>query len=85
MNTLFYDLGRKVVDELITSPINSKSGIKLSLDKPLNNRICLNIFRPAVLRQYYGKDFANIDGKLNVILMAQEQVHHQLVWIQIIL
>ena len=59
-----YDLSRKVVDELITSPINSKSGIKLSLDKPLNNDICLNIFRPAVLRQYYGKDVANIDGKL---------------------
>ena len=64
MNTLLYDLSRKVVDELITSPINSKSGIKLSLDKPLNNDICLNIFRPAVLRQYYSKDVANIDGKL---------------------
>ena len=64
MNTLLYDISRKVVDELITSPINSKSGIKLSLDKPLNNEICLNIFRPAVLRQYYGKDVGNIDGKI---------------------
>ena len=64
MNTLLYDISRKVVDELITSPINSKSGIKLSLDKPLNNEIFLNIFRPAVLRQYYGKDVGNIDGKI---------------------
>ena len=64
MNTLLYDLSRRVVDELISSPINSKCGIKLSLDKPLNNDICLNIFRPAVLRQYYGKEVANIDGKV---------------------
>ena len=59
-----YHLSRKVVDELITSPLNSKYGIKVSLDKPLNNDICLNIFRPAVLRQYFGKEVANIDGKL---------------------
>ena len=44
--------------------MNSKYGIKVSLDKPLNNDICLNIFRPAVLRQYFGKEVANIDGKL---------------------
>ena len=63
VNTLLYELSRKVVDELLTSHINSNSGIKLSLDKPLNNDICLNIFRPAVLRQYYGKEVGNIDGK----------------------
>ena len=44
--------------------MNSKCGIKVSLDKPLNNDICLNIFRPAVLRQYFGKEVDNIDGKL---------------------
>ena len=64
VNTLLYDLSRKAVDEIISFPINSKCGIKLSLDKPLNSDICLNIFRPVVLRQYYGKEVANIDGKL---------------------
>ena len=63
-NTSLYDLSRKVADELISSPINSKCGIKLSLDKSLNNDICFNIFRPTVLRQYYGTEVANIDGNL---------------------
>ena len=57
-----YKLSRKVIDELISSPINSKSVIKLSLDKPLNNDIFSNILRPAVQRQYFGKDVINIDG-----------------------
>ena len=39
--------------------MNSKDRIKLSWDTPLHNQICLNILRPAVLRQYCG---ANIDG-----------------------
>ena len=55
-NTLLHDLSRKIIDELVRCPINSKHGIKLSLDKPLNNDIDLNILRPAVLRQYYGMD-----------------------------
>ena len=50
---LFYH-SRSIIDELICSKINSKYGIKLSLDKPLNNDMELNITRPAVLRQYYG-------------------------------
>ena len=53
-NTLLHDHSRKIIDEIIRSPINSKWGIKLSLEKPLNNDIQLNILRPAVLRQYYG-------------------------------
>ena len=49
---------RDIIRKLIYSPINSKDGIKLSWDTPLNNQRCLNILRPAVLRQYYG---ANVD------------------------
>ena len=63
-NTLLHDLSRTVIDKLIRSPINSKCGIKLSLDKPLNNDVDLNILRPAVLRQYFGKEIDNINGKL---------------------
>ena len=55
-NTLLYDYSRAIIDEIIRSPINSQCGIKLSLDKPLNNDIDLNILRPTVLRQYYGMD-----------------------------
>ena len=36
--------------------MNSVDGIKLSIDTPLNNGECLNIHRPAVLRQYFGKE-----------------------------
>ena len=60
-NTLLYDFSRAVIDELIRSPINSSSGIKLSLDKPLNNDLKLNLLRPAVLRQYYGADIGDDD------------------------
>ena len=48
---------------MIRSPINSDSGIKLSLDKPLNNDIDLNVLRPAVLRQYFGKEITKVNGK----------------------
>ena len=51
-----YDLSRRAIDTIISNPINSKHGIKLSVDKPLNNNECLNIHRPAVLRQYFGKE-----------------------------
>ena len=36
--------------------MNSTDGIKLSIDKPLHNSECLNTYRPAVLRQYFGKE-----------------------------
>ena len=62
-NTLLYDFSRAIIDEVICSPINSDSGIKLSLDKPLNNDVDLNVLRPAVLRQYFGKEIRNVDGK----------------------
>ena len=54
---------RHIVSNLIQSPINSKDGIKLSLDAPLNNPISLNIIRPAVLRQYFGN---NIDDNSTI-------------------
>ena len=48
---------------MVRSPINSPLGIKLSLDKPLNNDVSLNIFRPAVLRQYYGLEIGTYNNK----------------------
>ena len=49
---------RDIIRKIIYSSINSKDGIKLYRDAPLNNQRYLNILRPAVLRQYYG---ANLD------------------------
>ena len=50
-------MSRVIIDQVICAPINSKYGIKLSLDQPLNNSVDLNILRPAVLRQYFGKEY----------------------------
>ena len=47
---------RNVTHSLITMPINSKHGIKLSLDTPLDNTKNLNTIRPACLRQYFAND-----------------------------
>lgn len=47
---------RNVTHTLITMPINSKHGIKLSLDTPLNNTKNLNTIRPACLRQLFAND-----------------------------
>ena len=50
------DMARMVIDKMVCSPANSKDSIKLSLDKPLNNHTCLNMLRPGVLRQYFGRN-----------------------------
>lgn len=47
---------RNVTHSLITFLINSRHGIKLSLDIPFNNTKNLNTIRPAVLRKYFGED-----------------------------
>ena len=36
----------------------------MSLDKPLNNDVALNILRPAVLRQYFGTDIEVVGDKV---------------------
>ena len=36
----------------------------MSLDKPLNNNVALNILRPAVLRQYFGTDIEDQGDKV---------------------
>ena len=41
--------------DLICHEINSPKGIKLVVEKAMNNPPMLNLKRPAVIRQYYGK------------------------------
>ena len=45
---------RDIAIKIMYSLIDSKDGIKLSWDRPLNNQRCLNILRPVMIRKYYG-------------------------------
>ena len=60
--TLGY-MARIVVCRMLYSPVNSKDGIKLSLDTPLNNSPHLNILRPGVLHHYFGRNVTEYLGQ----------------------
>ena len=60
--TLGY-MARIVVCRMLYSPVNSKDGIKLSLDTPLNNRPYLNILRPGVSCLYFGRNVIEYSGQ----------------------
>jgi len=48
-------VARSIPRSLINNELNSKNGIKISLDKPLGSKKYLNnLKRPAVLRQHFG-------------------------------
>ena len=66
-HTTLSNNGRFIIDQLICSDINSANGIRLSLDKPLNNPPMLNILRPAVLRQYYSLNVAQVCKPSNTV------------------
>ena len=55
-------MSRMVVDRMVCSSVNSKYGIKLSLDTPLKNCPCVNILLPGVLRQYFGRNITEYLG-----------------------
>ena len=57
--SIFGYLARQIVDKLISAPINSKDGIHVSMDSPYRRYHLLNILRPSVLRQYYGRNIDN--------------------------
>ena len=48
---------------MILSSLDSSKGIRLTFEAPYNNKPKLNLLRPAVLRQYFGK-LHSIRGKL---------------------
>ena len=48
--------GQLIVKRLIGSGLDTRNGITLLADEPLGNKPMLNVSRPAVLRQYYGRD-----------------------------
>ena len=60
--TTLGDMARMAEDRMICSSVNSKDGIKLLLDTPLNNNPCLNILRPGILRHYFGRNVTEYLG-----------------------
>ena len=85
--TTLCDMARMVVDRIVCSPVNSKYSIELSLYTPLNNRPCLSLVHPGVLRQcfsrniseYLGQNSSESSGNETIIttLMVQGVVHHR--------
>ena len=57
-----------MLKQLVRSPINFSHGIQLSLYKPLGNQTCLNITRPSVLRQYFGRKLIPNNDQNNIIM-----------------
>ena len=51
------DLARTIVDIILSSPLESKHGIKTTTDRAMGNATEINVKRKAVLRQYYGKTY----------------------------
>ena len=48
---------------MVCSPVNSKDGVKLSLDTPLNNRPYIKILCQEVICQYYGRSITDYLGQ----------------------
>ena len=61
--TTLGDMARMVIDRMVSSPLNSKDGINLSLDTPLKNCPGLNILRLGGLRQYFGRNVTEYLGQ----------------------
>ena len=57
-------LSRNILDKLFFSDINSKHGMSIVSEQPMNNDIMLNISRPAVLRQYYGNNVGYVKNNI---------------------
>ena len=55
-DTTITAIKRVMLEQLVHSPINYAHDIILSLKKALGNHTYLNITRPAVLRQYFGRE-----------------------------
>ena len=51
------ELSRIVLHRLLTAIPNSKNGISITTEEPLNNGVMLNIGRPGVLRQAFGLSY----------------------------
>ena len=45
-----------VLDNLMLTPIDTLGGLSVVCEQPMGNPVKLNIKRPGVLRQYYGKN-----------------------------
>ena len=67
-DTQIVDITRGVLEQLVHSTINYVHGIQLLFDKPLGNHTCLNITRPALFRQYFGRESISNNDQNNVAM-----------------
>ena len=56
-------LCRNVLDKLIMSNIDSPEGISIVTEQPMGIGLMMNISRPGVLRQYYGRNVGDFVGQ----------------------
>ena len=54
--TLLSYTAKKICERIISSPIGSKDGIHISVDKPYGCNPKMNVYQPMVLRQYFSLD-----------------------------
>ena len=55
--TYLHQLASAVIDKLVSSPISSFNGIHVTIESPYSSHGLLNVYRPAVLRQYFGINY----------------------------
>ena len=56
-------VAKKICDRIISSPIDLKDGIHITVDKPYGRNPKMNVYQPTVLRQYLGCD---VDSKTTI-------------------
>ena len=54
--SIFY-WSNTVLDNLVCSGINSEQELRLTVENEMNNPLMLNLERPSVIRQCFGKEY----------------------------
>ena len=57
-NSYLSVLSKHVIETIVSSPMSSPNGIHVTIERPYMSKGELNIFRPSVLRQYFGLNYA---------------------------
>ena len=51
------DWANILLDNLVCSNIDSEQGLRLTVENEMNNPLMLNLERPSVIRQCFGKEY----------------------------
>ena len=72
-----------IVYNIISSPIKSIHGTKLSIDQPSNSLTSLNILRPVVLPQYFEQDLQITQPNNYCVTQLQQLVKYNCKYISL--